>query len=269
MNNKTLWFILLVSFNALLINACCKDKHTTIPISFTGKLRYMTDSALPQNYAIHYLFTYDSATGILKKVYLQERRAVVELKPEQDNKIEIVFIDSMRIDTIRHLTCFLTPDKKIQKITLSETNSDTTIFRCVYKSNGKVDSIYETDLSFLQQNRLFFNFIDSAGNNIKNNNSENYTYNSMPNNKYSRFLYAPGFTSSLSFTSILSFTYLLGINGYYTLPPNKNLISGFTSNNSNTIINLDYTFNTLNQIVQIKLSNTSSNFVNYTKMEYY
>ena len=87
----------------------------------------------------------------------------------------------------------LTANNKIQKITYSEASGDATIFRCIYKSNGKVDSIYETDLSFLQRGALYYNFEDSSGNIVRSSPSNIYSFSNMLNNKYARFIYAPGY----------------------------------------------------------------------------
>lgn len=267
MKNKINYIISVIVL--LFLNACCKDKHTTLPVSFTGKLKYMTDSFVPQNQALHYSFTYDSTTGDLKTVYISELRKNIELKPALNNKIDIVYTDSTAINTVYHLTCYLTTNKRIQKITYSEPNGDTIIFRCVYKSNGKVDSIYETDLSFLQRNSLVFNFEDSSGNLVRNSNSDKYSYNNMLNDKYARFIYAPGYISSTLFNGgALSLNFLLGINGYYTLPPNKNLISNY-KNNIGGNIDIEYTINPLNQISESKMSSITTDIVIYTKYEYY
>ena len=186
-------YYILIRVGILILYACCKDKQTTTPISFTGKLRYMTDSFVPQNQPLHYAFTYDSTTGKLKKVNIVEARRIIELKAQINNKIEIVYTDSMSVDTVQHLTCYLTANNKIQKITYSEASGDATIFRCIYKSNGKVDSIYETDLSFLQRGALYYNFEDSSGNIVRSSPSNIYSFSNMLNNKYARFIYARGY----------------------------------------------------------------------------
>lgn len=272
------------------IYSCKKDSVNNPGYILRGKIKTLIqyDADTSGSTVSRYNYYYDTISGLLKKVEIQYRYLG---EYYTTNIVVINHIDNNTIvydnfEERRHKEKYriLLDGKQITGIHSVDTlTGDENIVTSVHFNNNTIDSIMDSgtfyaiagdinlyDLLYNNSNCTKFQstWSDYMSGNINFNQEECVlTYNSLKNTNMVQFQTIGEYNAT-----VMGFIgYLLGIDGYYLLKPNYNLIDSINRTYpSGYTIKYDYTFSQ-NNITRIQISYPprSSEFNRYNDMTYY
>lgn len=281
--------IILFLTALILILSCNKEKSINKINPIEGKLKLVTEYPKDSTSGLvrRYYYYYDTIGVNLDSIVIYAKYAgndmyvgthslkklnnntLIYTEATSNRKFKIVLNDKQIIEI-----------KEIDSVQLTETTVTKINFY-----NGNVDTIFDTGYFFqLANNIKIYNFQYIGGNCISYSGSwieqttgypiektSNYliSYSSINNPSNIRFQIPGSIAGSggLENRGVLNFiVYMLGINGYYIVYPNTNLIDSFRFNGVNlTTYNYMFANNKITKLILNK--NTIDEFVNI--MEYY
>lgn len=280
--------IILILIPILCLLFSCKKEsiHNDTNI-LNGKLKTLTEYDDDNTFrdTITYYFIYDTINGDLQKIKVKYVNAFL---------VDTFGIDEWNIDKINDSTIIfkeeykvIVNNKQILRIYKYDTASQTTVnlYSEVTKQDSNVSSVYDVGKSVLGYEIVLSDFkfendnctqykgswIDAvSGIFINKSTIYNISYTSNINNTTLQYQAVTAERTTLG--SLVNFQYVayfLGINGYYLVPPNKNLINTITDSVSGATIKYNYQFAN-DRVERFDVRDNNSNFVyDYNIMTYY
>lgn len=234
----------IITFNLLiiLIGSCCKEKPKTQQ-STKVKSIFLTYAGNPFTYK--YFFYYDSVTNQINKVAV-DTFAYFTMSKINNNTIKIVNVDDnkdssisyVHLNTYNKIICWNTSENEI--------STDADSYYASY-SNEYADTILEPDYLYalggyyISSDVSMFDFTYNNENCITSKVASTNIFNSDPSNPtYDTFSLEMTYNTSLlnnhlipmqnsnirfrDVPDYINLFYVLGLNGYYFIKPNKNLL---------------------------------------------
>lgn len=280
---KKIFFILFV---LCLIYSCKKESINNNNI-LKGKLRTLTEYDDDNTFkdTITYYFIYDTINGDLQKIkvkyvnaYLVDTFGLDEWNIDKINDTTIIFKGEYKV---------IVNNKQIIRIYKYDTTSQSVVnlYSEVSKLDSNVTMVYDIGKSVLGYEIVLSDFkfennnctqykgswIDGvSGIFIHKSTIYNISYTSNVNNTTLQYQAVTAERTTLgTLTNFQYVAYFLGINGYYLVPPNKNLINTITDSIRGVTIKYNYQFAN-DKVEKLDVRDSNTNFVyNYNIMTYY